>query len=360
VSRAVAVVGAGAVGTTLAGDLADRGCTVTLYDRDRVGAGASGRAAGVVYDAYTDHRDVELAQRSLERFRATDAFEPCPYVIVSRTGGTEGPALAALADGMTDRGVRSTHCDGRRLGERFPAVETGTVADAVVVENAGLVDAPAYVDAMAARARERGVTVETGTAVELRGPRTLAVDGRERAFDAVAVTAGAATAALLSAVGIDIPLGYYRAQVLVTESVAASPPSVYDATDEYYLRPWDGGVLLGDGVDPTAAPGAWDRGTDPAFRARGRERLAATLGVSPAIERSWAGLCTATPDRTPMVGRVAEGLFVATGFHGHGLLRAPAVAEALAAQLLGASGISGFDPKRFPAGATPTLPTGAE
>ena len=52
----VAVVG-GAVGLTVAGDPADRGVGVTLYEQDHVGGGATGRAAGICYDAYADPAD---------------------------------------------------------------------------------------------------------------------------------------------------------------------------------------------------------------------------------------------------------------------------------------------------------------
>ena len=49
--REIAIVGAGAVGATAAYELARRGAGVTLYDRGPVANGASGRAAGVCYDA---------------------------------------------------------------------------------------------------------------------------------------------------------------------------------------------------------------------------------------------------------------------------------------------------------------------
>jgi len=37
-----------------------------------------------------------------------------------------------------------------------------------------------------------------------------------------------------------------------------------------------------------------------------------------------------TPDHQPIIGRVADGLFVAAGFSGHGFMIAPAVARILA------------------------------
>ena len=64
---------------------------------------------------------------------------------------------------------------------------------------------------------------------------------------------------------------------------------------------------------------------------------------------AWAGLCTATPDRNPLLGPVDESgtVSVATGWHGHGFMRAPALGETVAEQVLGGGGIEAFDPRRF-------------
>jgi sarcosine oxidase subunit beta len=48
------------------------------------------------------------------------------------------------------------------------------------------------------------------------------------------------------------------------------------------------------------------------------------------VERSWAGLYDMTPDAHPIVGPIAEGVFAACGFSGHGFMQSPAVGRALA------------------------------
>jgi sarcosine oxidase, subunit beta len=53
------------------------------------------------------------------------------------------------------------------------------------------------------------------------------------------------------------------------------------------------------------------------------------------IERAWAGLYDMTPDAHPIIGCVADGVYAACGFSGHGFMQSPAVGEAAAAELLG-------------------------
>ena len=52
------------------------------------------------------------------------------------------------------------------------------------------------------------------------------------------------------------------------------------------------------------------------------------------IERSWAGLYDMTPDAHPIVDRVADGVYAACGFSGHGFMTSPAVGLALAQEIL--------------------------
>ena len=53
------------------------------------------------------------------------------------------------------------------------------------------------------------------------------------------------------------------------------------------------------------------------------------------IADAWAGLYDMTPDAHPIIGRVADGVYAACGFSGHGFMQRPAVGAAVAAELLG-------------------------
>jgi len=380
-SPEVAVVGGGTVGVTAAADLAARGASVTLYDRGGLGAESSGRAAGVLYDAYAEDVDAALAARAMERFRAFDralpgfSFTSCPYVIAVREGDPDAEAVPAMVDRMREHDRAVSLVDREALGERFP-IATEDLAVAAVAEGAGWCDPARYVAATGDRARREGVAVETDTPVSLAGDGPeLAVGGAGRSgvtreFDAVVVATGAHTADLLGDAGVETPVVPYRVQALTARvgggSTGYDGPMVYDATAGAYVRPHPTGLLAGDGTEPVPAdPDGYDPTGDDWFvesvSETLRERLDAVGRDGPDVERAWAGLCTATPDGDPLVGPVGDPddrLFVAAGWQGHGFMRAPAtgelVAEGVLASLSGTEAddpespwIGAFDPDRF-------------
>ncbi|MFC5970620.1 NAD(P)/FAD-dependent oxidoreductase [Halomarina salina] len=358
----VAVVGGGAVGVTTAHDLAQRGAHATLYERGSVADGASGRAAGVCYDAYADRIDAELGDRAMARFRefsGTGGFEftDCPYVILVREGDERrADAIREGVGRMRDHDRDVSLVAPAELAGEFPSLRTDDVALAAVARNAGYADPGAYTAAMADAARSEGVEIREETPVGLHrddgedDPVVDTEDGSE-VYDAVVVAAGAHSGRVLAEAGLPIPLKPYRVQALVTDPdpVTDRVPMCFDATGGYYLRPRDGGLLVGDGTEPVERdPDDWNREADDWFLADCAGYQETTLGRSYPVARAWAGLCTATPDGHPLCGERAPGVFVATGWQGHGFMRAPALAERLAAQVVGAGpGIDAFDPQRF-------------
>ncbi len=374
---AVAVVGAGAVGTTAAHDLAAAGADVTVFERDRVAGAASGRAAGVLYDAFAHPVDARVADRAMERFRALDgrgdfSFTETPYVWLAREGDDRrAAAIREQVSRMCEHGRDAELVAPEALRAEFPALRTDDVAVAAVARGGGRTEPHTYAELLASMAEAEGATVRTGVeaAVRTDPPRVLAdgeqedFDAMEEDFDAVLVAAGARTKQVLADAGIAVPLKPYRVQALTTAAVAPSVPMLYDATGGFYLRPRDGGILAGDGTEPVEAdPDDWDPAGDDWFVEEMTSGLAhriPSLDADLPVTEAWAGLCVATPDRDPLLGPVAEGLFVAAGWQGHGFMRAPALGEAAADAVLdgvrpdsvdrasGGDRIPEFDPGRF-------------
>lgn len=356
----VAVVGGGAVGVTAAYDLARRDAEVVLYEKDGIGSGSTGRAAGVLYDAFAAPEDARVGDRALQRFREFSGqgdfeFSETPYVWFAREGDDRrAEAVREQVPRMRDAGRDVALADPERLRERFPAVNWRDVGVAAVAENAGHTDPGSYADLLAARARAEGARLRAGTEarIETDGPRVRdAETGESESFDAVLVAAGAHTKRLLALAGVPVPLKPYRVQAMtagLSETRRADLPMCYDATGGYYLRPHPDGLLAGDGTEEVESdPDEWKRDADREFREVTRERLGHRLGEFGATREAWAGLCVATPDRDPLLGELREGVFVAAGWQGHGFMRAPALAEAAAAAVLDENPLPEFDPARF-------------
>jgi sarcosine oxidase subunit beta len=135
--------------------------------------------------------------------------------------------------------------------------------------------------------------------------------------------------------GVDLPITPLRRQVFVTDPVPGLPeefPLTVEMATSFYFHRESGGVLMGM-ADPADKPGFddavnWD--FLPAIVERALDRM-------PALERAnvktgWAGFYEDTPDKHPIIGRIASvpGFISAAGFSGHGLMHAPAAGEAVA------------------------------
>lgn len=349
----VGVVGGGAVGVTAARELAARGADVVLFERETVGSGATGRAAGVVHDAFAEGVEADLADEALARFRDLSGeggfrLHETPYVWFATEEGATADAVRESAERMRDVGRDVATLEADALRRRFPQLRTDDVVAAAVAEDGAVADPAAYADRVATLAREAGVEVREGTTATLRAdPPRVDAGGTTERFDAVAVAAGAHTKRVVADAGLALATKPYRVQAMRCPGPAV--PTAYDATAGYYFRPHARGILAGDGTERVESdPDDWDREADDGFAAslldRLRERV---VNLESDVETAWAGLCTATPDRYPLLGELADGVFVATGWHGHGFMLAPATGRLLADQALGGDGVSRFDPARF-------------
>jgi sarcosine oxidase subunit beta len=358
IGRRVGVVGAGAVGLTTALDLAVEGANVTVYEADEIASGSSGRAAGVCYDAFATEPDATLGVAAIDRFQAFAEdgapFRTCPYLWLVREGDDDH--VNRIGDGiqaMQEHDVDVERLDSEALAERFPSLRTTDVAIAGLTGHAGYTDTTAYTEWLADRVREHGVSIEEKTPVGIAtGPPRVVPEGSPEAteFDVLVVTAGAHTKRVLADAGISIAMKPYRVQALVG-SVALDDgwPMVYDASADCYFRPHAEGLLAGDGTEEVEAdPDSYDLEADESFPESIASRVTHRVpGCDLDVDRAWAGLCTATPDRNPLVGKIHDGVYVGTGFQGQGFMRSPAIGRRLADDILGGDGLPAFDPTRF-------------
>jgi len=138
---------------------------------------------------------------------------------------------------------------------------------------------------------------------------------------------------LLAPLGIELPVVGCRHELIVVEPADRLPPGLpwlIGVGDQVHLRPdTPGRALVGGflGRDDPADPDRFSLRVDDRWSREVLSRANEVFGLvneRAAIRQGWAGLYPATPDRHPIVDRLADGLYGALGFSGTGLMHAPA------------------------------------
>jgi sarcosine oxidase subunit beta len=349
-ARRTVIVGGGLMGLSAAFHLrrADPGARVTVLERDRVGAAASGASAAGVRVMGRDPAERVLALASLARWPDLDRELEAP------TGYRRGGGLRITLDEATWSAVTAWVAEQRAAGVPLEAVDAdaarriapgiapGTLGGAYCAID-GQADAMATARAFASAARRLGALVEEGVGARglvVERARIVAVertDGARVACETAIVTVGAWTAALLAGVGVRLDVETRPLQMLLTEPAPASLRPVVSAFDRRLsLKQLDEGAYLIGGGWPA-------RVTDHAANHYEvlEESVAGSLDTARAVyppltglalARRWAGLEAFTPDALPVIGPVPgiAGLLIATGFSGHGFALSPMVGDILA------------------------------
>jgi glycine oxidase len=179
--------------------------------------------------------------------------------------------------------------------------------------------------------------------------------------DAVVVSAGAWTGTLLHTLGLHVPIEPVRGQILVLTDLPRPVRHIVTSLIGYLVPRANGTALLGATREHA--------GFDLRTTAEGMHHLLQTLLrlfpplMGATIVGLAVGLRPGTPDANPLIGSIAgfEGLYLASGHAYHGILLAPATAQAVADLVLNGITelpIAPFDPARFLHPPIPTPTTG--
>jgi sarcosine oxidase subunit beta len=337
----IVVAGAGAAGASVAYHLAELGAEdVVLCDRGSVAGGATAKAMGGVRQQFSTAEEVRLAQASIRFFEELGAplFEQVGYLFLTTTEA----GLAELEERVELQRSLGVPVERAEVPE---GVRADDVLGAVACWEDGVADPPAAARELVRRAAERGVDVRERTKAE------------EIDADAVVIAAGPHSAELGRHYDVELPIRPLCRQLLETTAVAGVaaelPMTIESETGFHFRRRGDRLVLAM--ADPEPRWG-FDEDVDESLfadrLARLEHRYPAAAGAQ--IDRAWAGLYDMTPDAHPILGRVAEGVYAACGFSGHGFMQSPAVGKALAEELLGLTpsfDLAPFRLERFEAGA---------
>lgn len=368
----VAILGAGLFGAALAYHLSRRSSLRVLALDAVHGPGqpnGTEASAGILSVQGWDPWDLAIVQESVEEYRGLaeeEGVEP-----VRRNGGLR---VARTEEGArwlerVERVLGQEGTEARRVGEGemrdlLPFADLGDVRAGLYTPDDSTLSATALREAYLRGAGRAGVEFRRTTApvpLEPLADRGWRI-GEEGPIvaDVLVVAAGAWSKAVLAGLGHSLPLAPFRAQAvrLRPRPLLGSFPTLHDLDLNLYVCPTSPGrFLAGDGTGSHEEdPSRWEPSADRAFVERMRAGVSG-LGsglASVQVETAWAGLCVASPDRFPLVGRVAgaERLCVATGFNGFGTMRAAGLARRLADALESDrwEPLRPADPRRFPPG----------
>jgi len=363
----VVIVGGGAMGVSIAYQLARAGVTdVVLLEKDALGEGSTCRAAGGVRAQFSDRLNVELGQRSLEVFENFDRIfhqeidlHQVGYLFLLDTPESV-EAFEANVSLQNSLGVTSRMISPAEAKRLSPYIDTDGVLAAAFSPRDGHCTPESVVLGYAAAARRLGARLVTGC--EVKGIETaqdaivaVHTEGGRIETDTVICVAGAWSRRIGEFVGVDLPVTPVRRQILVTEAVPdliPAMPFTIDFSTSFYFHNEGKGLLLGMS-DPDETPGfkmsrsdSWLPGLGEAMA----HRAPALMDIG--VASGWAGLYEMTPDHNALIGESPEvsRFLYATGFSGHGFLMAPAVGEIIRDLYLNESpvlDVSGLDARRF-------------
>jgi 4-methylaminobutanoate oxidase (formaldehyde-forming) len=374
----VVVVGCGAVGLSIAHQLAQRGVQVVAVDRARPGSQTSSRAAGQSVLVQTERTVGSLMHRSVQKLRTFTAETGVPLKM-HRVGSVK-LALSDWAAGQLEREV----VRARSLGVSVDLIEVSELERlAPHLNPRGVVAAwhcaddlyfepPDMLAAFQRAAGAAGVRFEIGAevhSIDRDGGRVTGVrtSTGTLAADAVVIAAGAWTSGLLDRHGVGpIPLCHVRHQYALrgpVEGIHPGLPSTRIVDHAVYARPSGTQLMFGtyeplpQVIEPDAIP---DRVDDVRLdREPLDEALRRVASIFPgAYEAPLAelrgGVVSMTPDRLYVIDHAPQtsGLFFLTGCNVLGLSVSPAVGEDVAdwvvsgtrPESLSAFGLDRFDP----------------
>lgn len=406
----VVIVGGGIIGVSTAYFLAERGLKPLLCEKGIVAGEQSGRNWGWCRTMGRDPRELPLAMESLNvwrGFRERAGIETGFRNIGTTYLCPDQAALArreAWLPHAREHGLESHLLRGPEVERLLPGAATKW-AGALYTPGDGVAEPSMAAPAVATAARRAGAGIVTGCAtrsVETTAGRVSGVETERGSVDcdAVVLAGGAWTGLLCRDLGIRLPQLKVKATVLRTTPCPQGPGVAAWAPGLALRRRLDGGYTVSDGhviaeITPDSFRFFFDflpvlrqdgKGvdlrltrwffTELGYLAPGRSRAwpfehTRVLDPPPArasvdaahrnlvdtfpvfapttVTETWAGIIDVTPDLVPVISQIEKrpGLFLSTGYSGHGFGIGPGAGRLTADLVSGQAPVVDPAPFRF-------------
>jgi sarcosine oxidase subunit beta len=344
----VVVIGAGAIGTGAAYELAKAGLQVTVVDRRGVGQEASGANVGLVtvFSAHSlDEPDpgpsYALTMQSADAYLTLGEetgidieYERCGGIMFAQT--EDRLALIRTAfEGYKRHGVPVEWHDAAGLQACEPAFRADGILGGVFCPLNGQLNPLMLCRALAEGARRHKAAFLLGTnveSIEVGSGRVSSV--RTGAGDIpceyVVNAAGAWAADVGRMVGLQIPVSPGRGQILITEPVPRFIHRIVMGVSPSARQTRRGNVIIGSILEDAGYDKNVTLDTVSMFTRGVVDRYPGVRGLQ--VIRSWAGLRPMTPDHRPIIEMMDEprGFCLATGHSHRGICWGAGTAQAVA------------------------------
>jgi glycine oxidase len=333
-----AIVGGGLIGLSSALALARRGRKVCVIDRGDEAARASWAAGGIL----GPQSEVHAPSPMLELCRQSFALYPEFVRDLGEVGFRKNGTLHLAFDDDDARALEDLRrwqtAAGLRLEERTHA----RARLALFFPDEGQVDNRRLLVALREACRREGVELRTAAAAAVEPGRVILGSGLRAPGSGTALGSGlrapgSGSAEEVVAKAVVVCAGSWSGQILpLPVYPVRGQMIVLDAPPPECVIFGGGGYAVPRGDRTLVGATAEDVGFDATPTAAGRaylEGVAAKLvpGAHAVVDH-WAGLRPATRDTLPLLGRLPNGLIVATGHYRNGVLLAPisaAIVDAL-------------------------------
>jgi D-arginine dehydrogenase len=344
ISVDVAIVGAGIAGAGMAAELARDHRVALLEMEDRPGYHTTGRSAAIFIQNYGPPVIRALSRFSAAWYDAADRkLFPNPLLtprgclfVADAAGLDKHDALMTADEGLEEL----TPDEAVAL---VPLLKREPLVAACYERDARDIDVAALHQGWLRQAKAAGAILLMGSQVSraARGAAGWRIETSKGRIEATILVnaAGAWADSVADLAGVErIGFKPLRRSMAVLPAPEAFDtrhwPLFGDAADSWYCKP-DGGRLLVSPADEDPVE-PHDAFADDMVLAAGLDRFqqAVKFEVN-RVERSWAGLRTFAPDRSPVAGfdPAVEGFFWLAGQGGYGIQTAPAL-SGLAASLI--------------------------
>ncbi|MEO1997798.1 MAG: FAD-dependent oxidoreductase [Planctomycetaceae bacterium] len=356
----VAVLGAGVAGLIPAMQLARRGLRVVVLERERIGNGSTGRAAGLLGQLRGTPEATRLLMdglsivRELEQRSGTEIFVQTGSVRVAATPerAREIADLVAMGHAID---FEIEHIDNHELERLLPYMKTDDVLDACYCPTDGHLQPAELAAAYVSVGREAGVEIRQHAPVDaivIENDRVRGVKCGQSSVSAPVVinASGPWSYRVAGYTDTCLPTAAIGHHYLTTRPSNDHPvdrmsPAIRDRHNRIYSRPESGGLIVGMYGTSAEVFDMSRRGSEfdmSAMKARLDDINVATLIYAAQQRYSWitertpmsitTGIMTFTPDGKPLCGEIpgVAGLFHCSGFCGHGIVQSPLIGAIMA------------------------------